>query len=213
MFEALSVTLACSSGLAASQTHRCILVLFLWQVLNQWNILFTQLKLVTTKRSVQNSLFLLHLVMTLLIYVDNDAKNVTVVCFHPVYMWNSYSHSCAHQPSEIFSLPILACELPLFLILPYLSMHYFSTSICHTSQALVVFCAGVVVALLRIYAKDMRMTLVSQRGSSCSAILWQTLQMTRGQWSGDLRVVGLSAGSWTSLLVAWSLFEMRSILR
>ena len=97
------------------QTGRdwCFLVASLWQILNRSNILFAQLKLVTIKASVQSSLFCLHLV---LIYVDNDARNVAMVCFLSVHMWNTDSHTVMHTDHLkllllLLLFPILAREL------------------------------------------------------------------------------------------------------
>ena len=82
----------CNISLADRQVY---IGAFLWQVVNRSNILFAQLKLVTTKPSVQNLFFFfcLHSVKTLLIFVDNDAMTVAMVCVRSVDMWNRDTHT------------------------------------------------------------------------------------------------------------------------
>ena len=78
--------------------------------MNRYNILFAQLELVTTKPSVQ-TLFSLHLV---LIYVDNDAKNVAMVCFRSVDMWNRDSHTVSLSTSPCPDSNMRAVVVALF---------------------------------------------------------------------------------------------------
>ena len=104
--EALSVTLARGNGrLADRQLYTAA---FLWQGWNRDNILYAQLKLITAKPSVQNSLFYLHLVKTFLIYVDNDAENVAIFFVFVLFFslcrhvgWG-FEHNHANRPPKGF---------------------------------------------------------------------------------------------------------------